>query len=119
MPPGQRSDTLHLLSCAAVAEQRADPALDRRVAEADRVFGLLEARCPRIYGPRPMVSDYGPQITWRRYMNSDAKVEISQGEGVVLSHFRSRNPVFLGSAEHVISNGGQDACTAWKQLSQQ
>jgi hypothetical protein len=119
VPAGQRSDTLHLLSCAAVPERRADPVLDQRLAEADRVFSLLEARCPRIYGPRPMVSDYGPQITWRRYMNSDAKVEISQGEGVVLSHFRSRNPVFLGSAEHVISNGGQDACTAWKQLSQQ
>lgn len=117
LPQGRRSDTHYVLSCGAIEQRRSDPALDRRLQQAARVFELLEARCPRIYGPRPMVSDYGPQITWRRYMNSDAKVEISEAEGVVLSHFRSPNPVFLGPAEHVISIGGQDACTAWKQLS--
>lgn len=114
--PAQPGNPFHLLSCAAVKSPRPDAELDRRLAQDRQVFELLEHNCPRFFGPTPMVSEYGPDVTWRRYMNSDARIDISVAEGVFVSHFRAHNPVFLGSAQDVINNGGRDACTAWKRL---
>lgn len=114
---GSRSTfTRRLLSCAAVEDARTDPRFDHDLAQADRVFALLEAACPRVFGPRPMISDANPGAIWRRYMNSDTVIEISKTEGVMVSYHRARDPVFLGTPEQVIANGGRDACTAWNKL---
>lgn len=107
---------LLLLSCPASPERRDDPQLAVDLARSGRVFAAIESTCPRIFGPSPMISDFGPDAVWRHYMNSDARIYISPTKGVILSHFRALNPVTLGSIDHVISNGGQDACEAWKQL---
>jgi hypothetical protein len=105
-----------LLSCPVTPQRRDDPQLTADLARSGQVFTAIESKCPRIFGPSPMVSDYGPEAVWRHYMNSDARVYVSPTKGVILSHFRALNPVTLGSIDHVISNGGQDACKAWKQL---
>jgi hypothetical protein len=112
----ERDSVFYLLSCAAVRAPRPDPELDRRVAHDEQVFRLLEARCPRVFGPTPFVTEYGPDLTWRRYLNSDVRINVSPTDGVVLTHYRARNPVTLGSAQDVINNGGRDACLAWKRL---
>lgn len=112
----ERDSAFYLLSCAAVRAPRSDPELDRRVAYDEQVFKLLEARCPRVFGPTPFVTEYGPDLTWRRYLNSDVRINVSPTDGVVITHYRARNPVTLGSAQDVINNGGRDACLAWKRL---
>lgn len=108
-----------LSSCRVVPSDRRDPAFAARLAEADRVFALLEANCPRIYGPRPFVSDANPGAIWRRYMNSDTVIEISPIDGVLVTHHRSANPIYLGRPEQVIENQGKEGCTAWNKLTAQ
>lgn len=108
-----------LLSCAAIPRRDRDPVIDARVAQADRVFELLETRCPHIYAPRPFASDIGPVSVQRLYANHDARVTVSPVDGVMLTHFRSLDAVFLGSINEVIANGGRDACKAWDKLSRQ
>lgn len=108
--------SLTLLSCPTFEQRRVDPSLDADLAQAERVFDAIETRCPRAFGPRPFASQYGPEVVWRRYMNSDVMVEVSKREGVWVSYFRSRAPVILGTIDEVIANQGRDACAAWKQL---
>ncbi len=121
LPPGPGSAIggPTLLSCPAVEDRRDDRQLDAELKRADQVFALIEAACPRVFGPSPMASDYGPQRVWRHYMNSDARVYVSATKGVILSNFRTTNPANLGSIDQVVENGGRDACAAWKQLAQQ
>lgn len=108
---------MRLLSCAAVPRTDRDADIDARVAQADRVFELIETGCPRIFAPRPFASDIGPGSVQRLYANHDARLSVSPTDGVVLTHFRSLNAVFLGSIDEVIASGGRDACKAWDKLS--
>ena len=112
----EASDGHLLLSCPLTADHQSDPKLAEDLLRSGRVFAAIESQCPRVFGPSPMVSDFGPDAAWRHYMNSDARIYVSPTKGVILTHFRALNPVALGSIDHVISNGGQDACAAWKQL---
>jgi hypothetical protein len=66
-----------------------------------------------------MTSDHRADLIWRRYTNTDSRVDVSKSEGVILSHFRATNPVRLGSIEQVLAMGGHNACAAWKQLRMQ
>lgn len=117
-PPDSKRPRL-LSSCRAVPSERRDPAFAAKLAEADRVFALLEANCPRIYGPRPFVSDANPGAIWRRYMNSDTVIEISPIDGVLVTHHRAPNPIYLGRPEQVVENQGKEGCTAWNKLTAQ
>lgn len=105
-----------LWSCRSVQRTDVNSKLEADLIRADRVFALMEARCPRIYGPIPMVSDIGETVFQRRYANYDVRVSVSETEGVSLTHFRSQKLISMGSIDHVIANGGLDACTAWKKL---
>ncbi len=111
-PPKQQC--LVELSCRPRAD--VNPKLDADLSRADKVFSLIERQCPRIYGPVPMVSDIGETVFQRRYANYDVRVSVSETEGVSLTHFRSQKLISMGSIDHVIANGGLDACTAWKKL---
>lgn len=106
-----------MLSCAAMPAKERDAELDAQIARAESVFALLEVQCPRVFGPRPMASDIGQGVIQRRYMNTDARVNVSPTDGVTLAHFRSMNAVSLGSIDEVIGNRGRDACKAWQRLS--
>ena len=105
-----------LVSCAARPAPARDTDIERRLALADQVFGLLEAACPRVFGPRPFVSDISSVMVQRLYMNSDARVSVSDVDGVIISHYRTLAAQSLGSANEVIANGGRDACKAWSNL---
>lgn len=107
---------IHLLSCAAVRLERRDMDIETRVAEAERVFAMIEDHCPRVFGPRPFASEVGPTVVQRLYGNSDARVNVSPTEGVTLTHFRALGVVSLGGIDHVLATGGQDACEAWEKL---
>lgn len=108
-----------LVSCRVLPSERRDPTFSARLADADRVFALLEADCPRVFGPRPFVSDANPGAVWRRYMNSDTVIEISPIDGVLVSHHRAPNPIYLGRPEQVLENQGKEGCNAWNKLSAQ
>ncbi len=101
-----------VLSCPAVAAQRADPALDRTLAEADALFARVEAACPRIFGPSPMASEYLPSGIWRRYMNSDAQLTVSAAGEVTVLPYRASGPAVVGDARDVVANPHL-ACLAW------
>lgn len=115
-PSNGHAPALALMSCGALPAPERDPDIERRVAQADRVFALLEAACPRIFGPRPFVSDIGSVVVQRLYMNSDARATVSDTDGVIISHYRSMSAQGLGTADEVIANGGRDACKAWSNL---
>lgn len=114
--PLDQVPAIALLSCAARPAPARDADIERRLALADRVFTLLETACPRIFGPRPFVSDIGSVMVQRLYMNSDARVSVSDPDGVIISHYRTLAAQSLGSANEVIANGGRDACKAWSNL---
>ncbi len=111
---GPRTTTL--LSCKAVARNDVDPELDKALIRADKVYSLIEHQCPKIFGPVPLATDIGDNVFQRRYANYDVRVSISPNEGVTLTHFRSLSAISMGSIEHVIGNGGIDACKAWQKL---
>ena len=105
-----------LLSCHAITRTDVNSTLDGELIRADKVFSLMEARCPKVFGPAPLATDIGENIFQRRYANHDVRVSVSPSEGVTLTHFRSLNAISLGNIDHVIKNGGQDACIAWQKL---
>lgn len=111
---GPRTTTL--LSCKAVARNDVDPELDKALIRADKVYSLIEQQCPKIFGPVPLATDIGDNVFQRRYANYDVRVSVSPKEGVTLTHFRSLSAISMGSIDHVIGNGGVDACTAWRKL---
>ena len=80
------------------------------------MFAALESGCPLVFGPSPLASDYGPDLIWRRYNNTDARIDVSKTKGVFVSHFRAANPLLLGTIEQVIADGGKVACEAWHKL---
>lgn len=114
--PLDRVPAIALVSCAARPAPARDADIERRLAQADQVFGLLEAACPRVFGPRPFVSDISSVMVQRLYMNSDARVSVSDVDGVIISHYRTLAAQSLGRASEVIANGGRDACKAWSNL---
>jgi hypothetical protein len=111
--------TTTLLSCKAVPRTDVDPELDKALIRADKVYALIEAQCPRIFGPVPMATDVGDNVFQRRYANYDVRVSVSPNEGVTLTHFRSLAPISMGTIDHVIANRGADACKAWQKLNTQ
>lgn len=115
--PARTTSGTALWSCRAVARSDVDTTLEAHLARADRVFSLVEQQCPKVFGPVPMVSDIGETVFQRRYANSDVRVSVSETEGVSLTHFRSPRLISMGSIDHVLENGGVDACKAWQKLS--
>lgn len=113
---GENDRGIRLLSCRAMPVTDRDLDIETRVAEAEHVFALVEDSCPSIFGPRPFESEVGPTVVQRLYGNSDTRLNVSPTEGVTLTHFRSLSVVSLGDIEHVLSNGGRDACQAWEKL---
>ncbi|MCA0242736.1 MAG: glycosyltransferase 87 family protein [Proteobacteria bacterium] len=105
-----------LLSCNAVAQPHDDPTYAAARLRADRVFAVVEARCPQAYAPAPLVSDAGLNEWQRRYANTDIRVTIDAADNVVVSHHRSMETVRLGSVDDVISGRMHDPCAAWKLL---
>lgn len=106
-----------LLSCR-VAPGRIDLPTAGAIpqARADAVFAALEARCPLVFGPAPMVSLAGPNSWARRYVNSDVYVTITEGEDVVAGYFRAISSVYLGKVEDILHDRGLPPCEAWKRL---
>jgi hypothetical protein len=111
--------TTTLLSCKAIPRTDVDPELDKALIRADTVYSLLEAQCPKIFGPVPMATDVGDNVFQRRYANYDVRVSVSLNEGVTLTHFRSLAAISMGTIDHVIANRGEDACKAWQKLNTQ
>lgn len=105
-----------LLSCRAVQRTEDDPDFFASRDRADRVFAAIEARCPRGYGPPPLVTDAGLDEWQRRYANTDIRVTIDANDAVIVSHHRSTAIVKLGTVDEVISGRGQEPCAAWKRL---
>lgn len=114
--PKDEAQGIALLSCQAAPIERRDMALEARIAEADGVFALLEAQCPRVFGPRPFTSEVGETVVQRLYGNSDARLNVSRVEGVTLTHFRTAKVISLGTIDQVIASKGAEACSAWEAL---
>lgn len=112
----QGGDPAQLLSCAAKPREQDDPAYADSLAMAERVFKVAESQCPRILGPTPMATDADLGAWQRRYLSSNARLTLSETEGLLMSHFRSPRLVRLGSAEDVLAGRGKSACVAWNEL---
>lgn len=104
-----------MISCATIERPLDDPnfAVEERLA--NRIFELVERRCPAVFAPVPLVSDYDGEKWQRRYVNTDARLTVSIKEGVKIDHFRSIPIAQLGSIEDWQAGRGRDPCAAWRQ----
>jgi hypothetical protein len=93
----------NLKSCAVLYTPMRDPVVEREHADADRVFALMEAACPNVFAPQPFVSEHGPGVWQRHYINTDAVLFVSAANGVHFAHFRSINGANFGSVEDVLA----------------
>jgi hypothetical protein len=94
----------HLMSCAAIERPERDPIVDNQRLVAQRVFAILEAACPGVFSPTPFTEDRGPGFWQRTYMNTDARLNVSETDGVIYSHFRSINGVRFGSIDDILQH---------------
>lgn len=104
----------HWVSCAAhrVARQP----LNRFEKVAERIFARVEAACPRIFGPTPLISESTGDSAQRLYLNTDLFVTVIERDGVVVSHHRTMNREWLGMPDEVAEGRGKDPCAAWERL---
>lgn len=100
------------VSCGVVRTPRAVPSIDDR--RADRVFSILENRCPELFGPPPLVSEKGPGGWERMYANSDTIVVVSTIQGVTALDARSLDMRYIGTIKSVLEGRVQPQCTPWK-----
>lgn len=113
--PGYQTGVL-LLSCRALAREADDPHYDSERAAADRIFEVVERQCPRWFSPKPFVTDGDLKAWQRRYMNTDIRLTVSMSEGVMVSHFRSPNVVWLGMPADILAGKSNDFCAAVDKL---
>ncbi len=113
---GKAGAPVRLRSCGSVTRTLVDPTYEAAAAAAESVFGTVEAQCPLIFGPRPMAIDGDLDAWQRRYLNSNARLTLSDQDGLLLTHFRSAQVVSLGSANDILAGRGKNACVAWNEL---
>jgi len=91
------------LTCATRPLERADESAHdaERRARADRVFDLLEARCPRLFSPARPYTDRVNRLLGRNYVNTDARLWESGGL-IQYSRWRSGAALLLGRTEDVL-----------------
>jgi hypothetical protein len=100
----------HLSSCAAIDRPQRDPVVDAQRAQADRVFAILEAACPKIFSPTPFSSEHGYGLWQRHYANTEALLSVSVTQGVTYAHFRSIDLATFGSIDDVLQHRRSITC---------
>ena len=108
--------TINLTSCKAQPRKAVDPDYERSRARADQAFAAVERACPRVFGPRPMVTDASLNAWHRHYMSTDARITVSEADGVAVSYFGAWGSQHLGGIDDVIAGRGRPACAAWQDL---
>jgi hypothetical protein len=103
-------------SCAARTHTGMDPDYATDKAFAERVFAIVEAACPRVFGPPPMATNADLGAWHRHYVNSDARLLVSPADGVFVSHFSVLRSGRLGSVNEVLRGAGVAPCAAWAGL---
>lgn len=99
-----------LSSCAILERPQRDPVIESQLADANRVFFILEKACPKIFVPTPFASEHGIGIWQRHYMNTEAVLSVSIKEGVSYSHFRAINVISFGTIEDVLQHRRPITC---------
>ena len=61
-----------LLSCAVVDRPQRDPVTEAQLADANRVFAIMEAACPAVFSPTPLASEHVKGLWQRQYANTEA-----------------------------------------------
>jgi len=98
------------LSCGVVYRTDKDPAADARRAEAEKVFAILEAACPRLFAPTPFASEQTVGGWQRHYLNTEANVTVSRFDGVNMAHFRMMEPVHFGTIDDILQHRVKIQC---------
>jgi hypothetical protein len=99
---GKMTTDRRLLSCAVLYRPERDPEIERTRIEADRVFAILEAACPKVFTPTPLTSEHGVGVWQRHYMNTEAQLSVSPEDGIYFSHYRSLRGAHFGSIDDVL-----------------
>jgi hypothetical protein len=111
-------DNTQFLSCATMPVapiDAASPATAKR-AQVDRVFDLLETRCPRHFRPAGTYTDQINTTFIRNYLNSDAMLK-EIGGLIQYSGWRPGPPVVLGTIEDILAGRTVPDCRSISQLS--
>ncbi len=104
------SPNMPLQSCAVIDRPQRDPVVEAQLADANKVFAILEAACPVVFSPTPFVSEHGAGLWERHYMNSDAVLSVSVTNGVLYAHFRQINVQYFGSIDDILQHRTPISC---------
>lgn len=100
------------VSCRLEERQGRDLAFEGERATADQVFAVLEQKCPNLYGPRGLPTEWSGTAWQRFYPNSDSTVLVSREEGVTGRILRAPLDRRFGSFDEVLHGHGNFDCTA-------
>ena len=90
-------------SCGVLYLAGKNPAVEQWRGQAERVFAVMEAACPRVFSPSPLASEHGVGVWQRHYLNTEALLTVSPTDGVFFTHFRMLQPQRFGSVEEVLA----------------
>ena len=99
-----------LLSCAVVDRPQRDPVTEAQLADANRVFAIMEAACPAVFSPTPLASEHVKGLWQRQYANTEATLSVSVTDGVYFTHFRTINATSFGSIDDVLQHRNPITC---------
>lgn len=100
------------VSCRLEERQGHDLAFEGERTTADKVFAVLEQKCPNLYGPRGLPTEWSGTAWQRFYPNSDSTVLVSREEGVTGRILRAPLDRRFGSFDEVLHGHGNFDCTA-------
>lgn len=98
------------ISCMLVERTDRDLEFEASRDRANKAFEVIEAACPKLYGPRNGVTEWGNEAWERYYPNTDSSVLVSEERGVVARLLRSAIDREIGSYKDVLAGKGVFDC---------
>jgi len=98
------------ISCSLVEREHSDIEFESARQRADKIFSIIEAACPALYGPAGGVTEWHDQAWARYYPNTDSNVLVSEDLGVTARLLRSPLDRRIGSFQDVLAGKGFFDC---------
>ncbi|MFH0342965.1 MAG: hypothetical protein ACHBNF_12730 [Chromatiales bacterium] len=106
-----RADNTTFLTCATepLENSGANQQFAERRARANRVFGMLEAMCPRVFSPAGAYTEHVNKRLARSYVNSD--VRLWEANGIVsYKAFAHVDPIRVGKVDEILEGKIRPEC---------
>lgn len=105
-----------LISCALRERTHSDVEFESSRKRADQAFAIIEAACPKLYGPTGGVTEWHDQAWARYYPNTDSTVLVSEELGVTARLLRNPLDRRIGTYQEVLAGKGVYDCSRISML---